>query len=468
MGLFRSGVKKTLKRNHKIRKIVIIGAGTVGRHIAKLLQRETVDVALIDNDLQALNDVAENYDVMTVYGNGANPEIQNKAGVGEAQLVLALTDSCEVNLLAAFIAKRMGADKTVVRTRAPWSQETSFIDFRKTLDIDMLLNPEQLTAIEISKFLDNPEALALTNFARGKVQMRQFLLDARSQFCGKALHECRGQIPQGVLVATRVRDHEVVIPRGEHDLREGDKITIIGLPEKMSEAQRLFHAPRERLRQVTIAGGGNSGYFLANTLENKNFEVRLIESDAERCEYLSERLHRTRIMRGDVTRREFMQEERIGNTDVFIAVTGEDEDNLMACLLAKDLGVAQSVAQINRPDYASLVQHMGVNMAISPRHVMANQIMALVIGGRVKQVSMMEEGRVEVIESLARKGTALVGRPLSEVDQDLPDGVLICAIVSHGRVTVPGGDDVIHPGDTVIVAGLSEKMNDIERMFQEK
>jgi trk system potassium uptake protein len=457
-----------LKRNHKIRKIVIIGAGTVGRHIANLLQRETVDVSVIDNNLTALNEVAESYDVLTIHGNGANPEVQNRAGVPDAQLVLALTDSCEVNLLAAFVARKLGALKTVVRTRAPWSQNTNFVDFRKDLGIDLLLNPEQLTAIEIGKYLDNPEALALTNFAQGKVQMRQFIIDSRSPFCGKALHECRGQIPPGVLVATRVRDHEVVIPRGENDLQEGDKITIIGLPEKISEAQRLFHAPRERLRQVTIAGGGNSGYFLAHTLENKNFDIRLIESDHERCEYLSERLHRTRIIRGDVTHREFMQEERIGRSDVFIAVTGEDEDNLMACLMAKELGVDQSVAQINRPDYASLVEHMGVNMAISPRHVMANHIMALVIGGRVKQVAIMEEGRVEVIESIARHGTPLVGRPLSQVDQDLPDGVLICAIVSDGRVRVPGGDDTIIPGDTVIVAGFSEKMDEIESMFREK
>ncbi|MBN1866612.1 NAD-binding protein, partial [Candidatus Sumerlaeota bacterium] len=253
------------------------------------------------------------------------------------------------------------------------------------------------------------------------------------------------------------------IPKGNHVLLPGDKVTLIGLPSQMGEAQELFHAPSEPLRHVTIAGGGNSGRFLAETLENRNFEVKLIEPDPERCEYLSERLRRTTILQGDATRIGFMKEERIGASDVFIAVTGDDEGNLMSCLLAKELGVRQTVARIHRPDYASLVQKMGVDLALSPRHIVTDRIMGMVMGGRIKSVSVMEEGKVEVIEFQAARDTEAVSPPLSEID--VPDGTLFGAIVHHGRVIVPHGDNVIHPGDAVIVVGLREKMDDVEKMF---
>ncbi|HUT25126.1 MAG TPA: Trk system potassium transporter TrkA [Sumerlaeia bacterium] len=451
-----------MKPKETITKVVIIGAGTMGRHIAGLLQAEDLDVVLIDRNRQALVEVAEMFDVQTLYGNGASPEVLERAGIREAQLLLAFTDSCEVNLLAAFFAKQMAPVRTVVRARSAWSLDTSRVNLRKCLDIDLLLNPEQLTAVEIVKFLDNPNALAINHYAQGKVQLRQFILDRKSPFCHSALIDCK--MPPGVLVVTRSRDDEVVIPKGNHVLFPGDKLTIIGLPDRMAEAQRLFHAESEPVRNVTIAGGGNGGLFLAETLETRNFSVKLIDPDLDRCEYLSERLPRTTIIRGDVTRMGFLKEERIGSSDVFIAVAGDDEDNVMACLLAKELGVKQTVARINRPDYAFLVQKTGIDLAVSPRHVTADRVMTLVLGSRVERVSLMEEGKVQVIELRAEKGAPLVGKPLIEIGT--PEGVLIAAIVRHGHVTVPRGEDQIRTGDTVIVVGLSEKVDEVEKQFQ--
>jgi len=452
-----------MTQNGRIRKIIIIGAGTIGSYIAHILQREQqVDVVLIDNDRRRLNEAAETYDIQTLFGNGANPRILDKAGVRDTQLVLALTNSSEVNLLAATIAKRMGAGKVVARTRAPWSIDTSLIDLRACLDIDLLLNPELLTAIEIVKFLENPEALAMTTYARGKVQLRQFVLDEQSPFAGKALKDCR--IPPGVLVVMRARGSEVVIPGGETTLEAGDRLTIVGLPDRMPDAQKLFHAPSEPLRHITIAGGGNSGRFLAQTLEERNFDVRLIDTDPERCEYLSERLKRTTVIRGDATRKGFMQEERIDSSDIFIAVMGDDEDNLMASLLAKELGIKQTVARVERPDYANLVQKMGVDLALSPRHIMADHVMTLISGGRIKAVSLMEEGKVEVIEFQAEQGAPITGAPLSEIG--MPKGALVSSIVRYGSAIIPRGDTEILPGDTVIVVGLSERMDQVERMFE--
>ena len=453
-----------MEPREKITKVIVIGAGTMGRHIAGLLQEESLNVVLIDQDRSALAEVADTYDVQTLYGNGASPEVLERAGVRDAQLLLAFTDSCEVNMLAAFFAKQMAPMETVVRSRSAWSMDTSRINLRECLNIDVLLNPELLTAIEIVKFLDNPNALAINHYAQGKVQLRQFFLDRKSAFCNTELMNCR--IPPGILVVARSRKDETVIPRGNHVLLPDDKLTIIGLPDRMEDAQELFHAEREEVRTVVIAGGGNSGRFLAETLESRNFSVKLIDPDVERCEYLSERLRRTTIIHGDVTRMGFMKEERIGLADAFIAVARDDEDNMMACLLAKELGAKQTVARVNRPDYASLVQKTGVDLAVSPRHVTADRVMTMILGraSRVERVSLMEEGKIQIIELRAEKGAALVDRPLAEVAP--PEDMLVGAIVRHGRVKVPGGEDRIRPGDTVIVAALSEKMDEIEKLLQ--
>ncbi|MFP4382367.1 MAG: Trk system potassium transporter TrkA [Candidatus Sumerlaeia bacterium] len=452
------------QQDSRIRKIIILGAGTIGRYIAELLQREEVDVVLIDISRDAIEQVSESLDIQTVYGNGASPEVLERAGIRESQLLLALTNSCEVNMLAAFIAKQMGVSKTVVRTRAAWSMDTSKVDLRSSLNIDLLLNPELLTAIEMVKFLENPDALAMTHFARGRVQLRQFTLDSKSAFAGKALKDC--DIPPGVLVVMRSRQNEVVIPQGNTVLEEGDKVSIVGLPNVLAEAQKLFHAPSEALRRVVIAGGGNSGRFLAQTMEERSFNIKLIEPDAERCEYLSERLQRATVIRGDATEMGFLKEERIGDADVFVGVMGDDEDNMMACLLAKDLGAKQTIARIQRPDYASLVQKMGIDMALSPRHVMANNVMTMISGGRIQSVSLMEEGKVEVIEFVAAVNTQVVDKPLAELD--MPEGALISSIVRRNKVIVPGGHEVICPGDIVIVVGLCESMDEVERLFESK
>jgi trk system potassium uptake protein TrkA len=264
----------------------------------------------------------------------------------------------------------------------------------------------------------------------------------------------------------RSRGDEVVIPKGGHTLEAGDKLTIVGLPARIEEAQKLFHAPGEAVRRVVIAGGGNSGRFLAQTMEKRNFDIRVIEPDPERCDFLSERLHQTTIIRGDATNLGFMKEERVGDADVFLAVMGDDEDNLMACLLAKDLGVKQTMARVQRPDYTNLVQKMGIDKALSPRHVMANTVMTLISGGRIQSVSLMEEGRVQVVEFLAAANTAIVDKPLRELH--LPDGVLISSIVRRETVIVPGGLDVIQPADTVIVVGMAGKMDAVERLFELK
>lgn len=450
-----------MREKIKIQNIIIIGAGTMGWHIAQLLQREKFEVTVIDRDRRVLEDLADLVDVQTLEGNGVNPEILHTAGVEKAQLVLALTDQDEANLMAAYNAKRMGAAKTVARARSRWCMDTSRINLRESLGLDLLLNPEALTASEIVKFLENPDVQAVSQFAQGKVQLRQFVLDSRSACVGKSLKDCG--LPSGVLMAVLSRNGGVRIPHGDQVLQEGDKVSLIGLPVRLAEAQKMLRAPHEPLRRVVIAGGGNSGYFLAQTLEKREFQIHIIDPDPDRCIYLSRHLQNATVMRGDVTRRDFLREEHLESPDAFIALMGTDEDNIMACLLAKDMGARQTIARINRPDYATLIQKTGVDLTVSPRHIMGDRILSMILGGKIQALSLLEEGRVEVIELVAEQGAPILGKRLREVQ--LGEEALISTIVRKEKVIVPRGDDQVEPGDTVIAVGLRDQMDRVESLF---
>ena len=443
-------------------KIVIIGAGTVGRYLSELLEEEKQEVVVIDMNKDALEKIGDSLDVQTLLGNGADPSILKTAGVAEAHLFLALTSSDEVNLLASFTAKQMGAVTCVARARSPWCLDNSVMNLRDRLGIDLIMNPEHLMALEIIHFLDHPDTLAVHRFAHGKIQLRTFIVDAKSKFAGKKLKEC--PLPEGVIVAVRSHDGEAIIPNGETELRAGDKLTVMGLSEHIAETQKLFHAATEKVRNVTIAGGGNTGLFLAETLEKRHFDVKLMELDKDRCQYLSERLDHTQVVFGDATDIGIMKEERISASDVFVAVTGDDENNLMSCLLAKELGVPQTVVNITRPDYASLVQKFGIDLALSPRHVMGERILTLISWGRIQALTLLEDGKIEVIELVAQYGSSMIGKPLSRLS--IPDGALITAIVHLGETIVPRGHHQILPGDTVIAVGLREAIDRLEEKFR--
>ncbi len=440
-------------------KILIVGAGTVGSHLSDLLQKENFQVVVIDADRTRLERLSDRLDVQTLHGHGADPALLQTAGAAAARLLLAMTNADEVNLLSAYTAKRLGARQAIARARSAWCLETSLLDFAETLGIDELMNPELLTAHEIISFLDHPEALALERFARGRVQLRTVVIDPKSSFAGKALRDCH--LPEGMLAAVISKDGRIAIPNGDTVLEPGANLTVLGEAELLPQAQRMFHPARRHLRSAAIAGGGATGLFLAEALEKREFSVKVIESDRERSAELGRRLRRAQVIHGDATDIAFMKEERLAASDVFIAVTGDDENNLMACLLARECGVERTVVKIERPDYASLIQKFGVTLALSPRHVMAERILTLLRGARVQAIALLEDGQVEVVEIVAGHGSPLVGRPLAKVS--LPRGTLIGAIVHLGRTIIPRGGHQIEPGDTVVAVGLHEAIGQLEK-----
>jgi trk system potassium uptake protein TrkA len=444
--------------------VIILGAGTVGVNVADYLLREGHDITLVDNSKERLSEVGDLLDVATLCGHATDPAVLERANVQRADLLLAFTSNDEVNLLAAYLGKRLGATRTVARVRNRVYRMRPDVNYAATLDIDLLLSPEILTAQEIVKFVDNPAALAMETYARGRVEMRRFMISERCELAGKALKDMA--IPAGALVVSIIRGDEVVIPSGADTIEAGDQVALIGLPRQINEAQRLFTGSTREVgaaQEVVIAGGGETGLFLAETLEHRGHHVKLIEYNRERCAYLSEHLQSTTVIHGDVRDTPFLKEERVGTAAVFIATTGDDETNVMSSLLARDLGVGKTCCLVSRPDYVHVIEKTGVDLALSMRVVTANKVLSLVKRGHIRSISILEEGKAEIVEFQVERNSALVDKTLREIE--LPRGCLIATIVHRGQVQVPRGSSVIRTGDILIVAGLAESIDRLEAMM---
>jgi trk system potassium uptake protein TrkA len=418
--------------------ILILGAGTVGTYLAEALLGEGHSVVVIDRHRARVAEVAERLDVQAITGAATDHSLLERHGIREMDVSLSMTDVDEINLVSALTCKRLGVKRTVARVRNPSYLNSPLIPYRALFEVDLLISPELQTALEIVKFLENPDAVALEDFAHGRVQMRQLDLTAPCPVLGKPLAEA--DFPEGVLVAAIKREAEVMIPSGQDRLHLDDSVTLIGHPEALVQSDPIFGQTTREPTSVVIMGGGEVGYHLASQLETRPCNVMLIERDAERSRELSEGLARTTVICGDATKINVLQEERVGSAEVFIATSGEDEDNIMATQLAREMGVRQSIVLVHRPDYASVIQRMGFDHVLSPRVVTAKFLLAHIRERDVRSTSVLHAG-AEIMEFRAAARSKSIGRPLRDIR--LPRGTLICAIVHAGEMRVAHGDDVI-------------------------
>jgi len=442
--------------------ITIVGAGTIGSHIAEFLVADGHDIRLVDLDREALNEIGESLDVQTVCGDGSDPACLEQAQAGRCDLFLAMTNRDEINLISAMTAKRLGAARTVARVRSHWYLDSMKVPYRSVLDIDLIISPVRLTAQEIAKHIEQPDTLAFEEFARGRVQMRQVRLRPDSPYIGRPLRDL--SLPQGVLIATITRNETTIIPKGGDVLREGDRVALIGEPEALDRTEIEWRARSREIRRVVLFGGGMIGFHLAAILTARGYNVKIVELDKGRCEWLSAHLPEATIVQGDATRLGLLKEERVGSADLLVATTGDDEYNLMSCLLAKSLGLPKAFMILRRPDYTPIVEKLGVDLALSPRIVTAQRILALVRRGKIRSVALLEGGRAEILEFQALPDTPVVNRPLKEIK--FPKGALAAAVVRGGRVCVPHGTDVIRPGDLVVVLCLTSARDELEVLFE--
>jgi trk system potassium uptake protein len=450
-------------------KIIILGAGQVGTSVAANLVSEANDITVVDHNPDLLRELQDRFDLRTVLGHGAHPDVLRSAGAEDADMIIAVTNSDETNMVACQVAYTLFHTPTkIARVRAQ-----SFLDQPKlfgtdALPIDVPISPEALVTEYIMRLIENPGTLQVLDFAGGRIR----LVAVKAYYGGPLVgHELRTLQDHMPLVDARVaaiyRQDRAIEPQGDTVIEADDEIFFVAAPRHirlvMSELRRLDQ-PYKRL---IIAGGGNIGARLAGALE-RNYRVKIIERDLVRCKRISEALEKTIVLHGDAADRDLLQEENIENTDVFCAVTDDDEANILSGMLAKRLGARKVMALINRPSYVDLVQSGAIDIAISPQQATIGSLLKHIRRGDVVVVHSLRRGAAEAIEAIAHgdeSSSKVIGRSIENIR--LPKGASIGAIVRGEEVLMAHHDTVIEPEDHIIIF-LQDKarIQEVERLFQ--
>jgi len=444
-------------------KCIIIGAGKVGYSIAATLSEERHEVTVIDVDGSRLENLEEHLDVHVIEGNGAQMNILQEAGAGQADLLVAVTEMDELNMVACFIAKSLGVKSTVARVRDPGYAPLDSSNRQTALGIDLIINPERVTAQEIAKLISFPEAYNVAYYADGRVQLLELELKYNSPVIGHTLLEL--EFPHPCVIVAIIRDDAIIIPCGKDRLLSGDLIFILAASKDILDLESYLGISRSHINHVTILGGGLLGYYLVTMLEKtkRRLNVKLIESDPERCDELAESLNHTLIIHGNGTDLALMEDENVGEMDVFIAVTDDDKENLLACILAKYLGAKKTISQIRRSDFVSMVEKVGIDRAVSPRNLMVANILKFIGKGNIISLTIFDEERAQMAELVIPSNAKVVGKTLRQLS--FPPHAIIGIMVRGKNVIVPTGQDVILAGDRVIVFALPHTIRQVEEFL---
>ncbi|MEZ6047020.1 MAG: Trk system potassium transporter TrkA [Planctomycetaceae bacterium] len=441
--------------------IVILGAGTVGTSIAELLCAAQHNVCIVDSSRAALNEVEEHLDVRTVYGSACDAVTLFQAGISSADMCLGLSSTDEVNLIGCSISKSMGATRSIARVFDHNFLDNSTFDYRRHFQVDQILSLEHLTALELARSIRMQRLFAVENFVRGGVEVQEIAVEPNSKAVGVPLKDLK--LPQGVRVGLISNSERAYIPGANDVIQANDHVTLIGETEVLEEIKKMFEYRTPPKTNITIAGGGEIGYSLARLLSRGRFHVTLLESNAERCAYLADKLESVTVLQVDIARRAELEEARVGKSDIFIAATGRDEDNIICGVEARELGCQQIMSVVRRPDYVNVLGKVGIDVAVSPREVMARQILGLVETGPMIGQSDICGGEAIVCELEVQAGVPITQKPLSEIA--LPYG-LVVAIERGGYVKVPGAKDQLQAGDVAVVMTQRENRSQTLAYFQ--
>ncbi|ABG04236.1 TrkA-N [Rubrobacter xylanophilus DSM 9941] len=440
-------------------RTVVLGAGEVGFNTARMLSREGHQVILVEQDERLVERVSEQLDALVVQGNGASPRVLSEAGIDEADLLVAATNSDEANIIGCLLAKTQGVELTVARLHNPdyYDPEEPFA--QETLGIDFVIHTEQMAAKAIRTALLVPGAVNVDTFAGDRVAAAEVVLEKGSPVAGRALRDVR--LPGQTLIVGVVREGEALVPRGDTVLKERDHVLVV-TARRLSEAVRAVGADTAPVREVVIYGGGRIGLRLALALEEAGMGVKVIERDERRARYVAAQLRKGFVLHADALSEDFLMQERVGEADAFVAVTRDDRANLLAAMYARRLGARRTIAGISQGEFAPLADALGVDLTISPRLLAAEAILRFVRRGEIVNVALLESG-AEMIELRVPQGCRVAGRPLAEVD--FPEGAIIGAVIRDGEVIIPTGQDALEPGDDVIVFAVEGAVERVERLF---
>ena len=445
--------------------IIIVGAGKLGFRLADMFSIKDNNVTIVDNDDEALIRTSSHVDLMTVKANGLDIEVMEQLNLNRTDLLIAVTEFDETNMLIASLAKKMGCRRVAARIRNP--EYSNQLDFLKhNLDIDYVTNPDLETAKEIAKMLLKTEAIYMDDFANGKVAMSEFRIASDYYLNAKSLKNVN--LPKRVLIVAIKRDNEMIIPNGDTILYTDDILYMIGVREEIKNFTKMYHEhithpEHKKLRRVMLLGGGKTSFYLAKRLIQSGVQVKIIERNKERCKDLALQLHDALVIHGDATDVAILAEENITDMDAVVMLTGFDEENILLSMVAKKYKVPKIITKVSKSNYISVFHELGIDHALNPILLTASHIMRYAQGGKIKSLSMLLGDYAEVMEVIAMEGSKIVGKPLKDIS--LPKGIIIGAVVKGGKVLIPDGNMVIEPHNRIIVFCLREDIDKIESTF---
>lgn len=446
-------------------KCIIIGCGKVGMTLAEQLCEEEHDVVLLDSSLKKLQSVPDHLDALRIVGNGSSIQAQLEAGVDQADILIAVTGSDELNLLCCVIAKKAGNCHTIARVRNPvYSQEIGFI--KERLGISMIINPELAAATEIARVLRFPSAIKIDTFAKGRVELLKFKIRSEFKLEGMAVSYLQEKLKSHFLVAAVERKDQVYIPNGEFILQDDDLVSIVASAQNAAEFFKTIGVKTNQVNSCMIVGGGTIAYYLAKQLLEMKIDVRIVEQNKDRCETLSELLPNAMIVNGDGTDKKLLLEEGLRQAESFVSLTNLDEENVILTLFAKNQSKAKLVTKVNRIAFDDIIDKLDIGSVIYPKYITADYILQYVramqnsIGSNVETLYQILDGKAEALEFAVHEVSSVTDVPLRQLD--LKDNILICCINRKGKIIIPGGNDRIQIGDTVIVVTTQKGLQDIQ------
>ncbi len=450
-------------------KIIILGAGQVGSSVAHNLSSEFNDITVVDGDARVLQDLQDRLDIRTIVGHGAHPDVLSRAGAEDADMLIAVTNSDETNMIACQVAYTLFHTPTkIARVRAAEYLSKPRLFNQDALPIDVLISPEQLVTDYVQRLIDTPGALQVLDFAGGKVQLVAVRAYYDGPLIGHELRDLRAHMPKvEARVAAIFRRGRPIMPEGDTIIEVDDEVFFLAARENIRAVMNELRREDKPVKRIILAGGGNIGMRLAQALEGR-YQVKLIDRNFERTRMLSEVLEKTIVLQGDAADEELLLEENIENTDVFCALTNDEEANILSAMLAKRLGARKVMSLINRASYVDLVHSEAIDIALSPQQATIGSLLTHVRRGDVVAVHSLRRGAAEAIEAVAHgdKGSSkVVGRALQDIK--LPQGTTIGAIVRGDQVIIAHHDTVIETGDHVILFMVDKRrISEVERMFQ--
>ncbi|MDR1383306.1 MAG: Trk system potassium transporter TrkA [Planctomycetaceae bacterium] len=443
-------------------RILVLGGGTVGGSIAEVLCQQRHKVTIVEKNPDVAEQLDTELDVNVVVGSASESSVLFQASGGSADLCLALTGNDECNIVAASMAKEMGATRVAARVYAKIFRDLSTFDYQSHFRIDRLLSSEHLTAMELARRIRDTTSITIEYFARGQIEMQDVIIMRSSHATDRKLYEL--QLPPEARIGAIWRNGKTFIPTASDVVEVGDRMSLLGDQDKLEEVKKMFYIQSFKKQSVIIAGGGETGQHLAQVLSNRHYSVTIMDANKKRCENLASAMREVTVVHANALRRNDLEEEGIGGADIFIACTGDDEDNIMACVEAEALGAKKRMAVVTRSDYANVISRLGINEIVSPRSVMTRQVIGLLnTGPIVFRNSSLVGGGIEVLEIEVQKDAPVTQGTLKEVV--LPPKTLLAAILREGFTLLPNAKSVLQQGDTVVAFAHAETIIDLVAAF---